>query len=351
MPESTLPEWPYAYGGPSGTGNIKIEPEDFVVEESLSFEPEGSGEHVFLYIEKIGENTEYVARLLARHAGVRQRDIGYAGLKDRHGRTRQWFSVWLPGKADPDWSPLETGSLKILQSIRHPRKLKRGVLAGNRFSLRIRNWQGDRDRAELQLLQIQTQGFPNYFGEQRFGHQGRNIDKALAMFGGVRVKPEQRSLYLSAARSYLFNLMLAERVSLQTWRCLLPGDVCRLHGSNSQFLVETPDQTQQKRLDSGDISATAALWGKGLNPAGGAVAELENTVAASQPVLEEGLRKAGLELDRRPLRVLPEHLSWQWTDECLQLDFSLPAGSYATALLRELIQMPMQIPPSRPVAE
>ncbi|MBS4050785.1 MAG: tRNA pseudouridine(13) synthase TruD [Methylomonas sp.] len=340
MTDFSLPEWPYAYGGPSCTGNIKTEADDFVVEETLTFEPEGSGEHVFLYIEKIGENTEYVARLLARHAGVRQRDIGYAGLKDRHGRTRQWFSVWLPGQADPDWSPLETGNLKILQSIRHPRKLKRGVLSGNRFSLRIRNRQGDRDITEQQLRQIQTLGFPNYFGEQRFGHQGRNIDKALAMFAGVRVKPEQRSLYLSAARSYLFNLMLAERVKQQIWLRVLAGDVCKLQGSNSQFVAETPDQTLQQRMASGDISATAALWGKGLNPAGGEVALLENTVIASQPALAEGLSKAGLELDRRALRVIPENLSWQWTDDSLLLDFNLPAGSYATALLRELVQTP-----------
>lgn len=340
MTDFRLPEWPYAYGGPSCTGNIKTEADDFVVEETLTFEPEGSGEHVFLYIEKIGENTEYVARLLARHAGVRQRDIGYAGLKDRHGRTRQWFSVWLPGKADPDWSPLETGNLKILQSLRHPRKLKRGVLAGNRFSLRIRNRQGDRDITEQQLRQIQTQGFPNYFGEQRFGHQGRNIDKALAMFAGVRVKPEQRSIYLSAARSYLFNLMLAERVKQQTWLRVLAGDVCKLQGSNSQFAAETPDQTLQQRMASGDISATAVLWGKGLNPVGGEVALLENTVIADQPALAEGLSKAGLELDRRALRVIPENLSWQWTDDSLLLDFNLPAGSYATALLRELIQTP-----------
>ncbi|MCK9608332.1 MAG: tRNA pseudouridine(13) synthase TruD [Methylomonas sp.] len=338
MTDFSLPEWPYAYSGPSGTGNIKTEPEDFVVEEILSFEAEGNGEHVFLHIEKIGENTEYIARLLARHAGVRQRDIGYAGLKDRHGRTRQWFSVWLPGKLDPDWSALETDNLKILQSLRHPRKLKRGVLAGNRFSLRIRNWQGDRELSDRQLQQIKNQGFPNYFGEQRFGHQGRNIDKALAMFGGVRVKPEQRSIYLSAARSYLFNLMLAERVQQQTWLRVLPGDVCKLQGSNSQFVAETPDQILQQRMASGDIHATAALWGKGLNPAGAKVAFLENAIVADQPALAAGLLKAGLELDRRALRVLPENLNWQWTDDSLQVDFSLPAGSYATALLRELIR-------------
>ena len=137
MTEIILPEWPYAYGGPSASGEIKALPDDFIVDEMLSFMPEGSGEHVFLHIEKSGENTEYVARLLARHAGVRQRDVSFAGMKDRHGRTRQWFSVWLPGKIEPDWADLETESLRILQTVRHARKLKRGVLAGNQFKTLI----------------------------------------------------------------------------------------------------------------------------------------------------------------------------------------------------------------------
>lgn len=339
MTDFSLPIWPYAYGGPTGHGDIKNFPNDFIVEEFLSFAPEGSGEHVFLHIEKVGENTEYVARLLARHAGVRQRDVSYAGMKDRHGRTRQWFSVWLPGKQDIDWSGIESDHLKILQSVRHARKLKRGVLAGNRFTLTIRNWQGDRDVAEQQLQQIQQHGFPNYFGEQRFGHQGRNIEKALAMFQGGKVKREQRSIYLSAARSYLFNLILAERVKAQTWNRVLPGDVFKLNKTNSYFHAEAIDQALLGRLESGDIHATGALWGKGDSGVTTTMLALERQIIEAHPELADGLLKADLEADRRALRIIPENLAWQFEpDENLRLSFGLPAGSYATALLREIVQ-------------
>lgn len=334
----SLLEWPHAYGGPSGTGNIKTVPDDFIVEEILPFAPDGSGEHVFLHIEKIGENTEYVARQLARHAGVRQHNVGFAGLKDRHGRTRQWFSVWLPGKEDPDWSALESENLKILAVSRHARKLKRGVLAGNRFDLLVRNWQGNREIAERQLLAIKTHGFPNYFGEQRFGHQGRNIEKALAMFQGIRVKREQRSIYLSAARSYLFNLMLAERVRTQTWNKALPGDVLQLDGSHSRFRADEIDTALINRLETGDLHPTGALWGKGDRGVAGDALDLERSIIDAHPELAEGLLKSGLEADRRALRIKPENLRWQIEgDATLRLSFGLPAGSYATALLREII--------------
>lgn len=334
----SLFKWPYAYGGPSGTGVMKAEPDDFIVEEILSFTPEGIGEHVFLHIEKVGENTEYVARLLARHAGVRQRDVSYAGMKDRHGRTRQWFSVWLPGKEDPDWSGVETDNLKILETVRHARKLKRGVLAGNRFTLTIRNWQGDCAVAEQQLRQIQRHGFPNYFGEQRFGHQGRNIENAVVMFRGKRVKPEQRSIYLSAARSYLFNLILAERVTGQTWNKALPGDVFKLNQTNSHFHAESIDQALIDRMESGDIHSTGALWGKGDSGVTDAALALEQSIIETQPELVDGLLKAGLEADRRALRIKPENLLWEFeADGVIRLSFGLPAGSYATALLREIV--------------
>ncbi len=332
-----IPNWPYAFGGPSGTGDIKAEADDFVVEEILSFTPQGSGEHIFLYIEKVGENTEYVARLLARHAGVRQRDVSYAGMKDRHGRTRQWFSVWLPGKEDPDWSGLESDNLRILQTIRHARKLKRGVLAGNRFSLVVRNWQGSQDVADRQLQQIQTQGFPNYFGAQRFGHHGQNINRALAMFAGSKVKREQRSLYLSAARSYLFNLILGLRVDKGSWNWPLTGDIFNLAGSHSCFVGDAADAGLAERVAQADIHPTAVMWGKGGILADAEAGAIENAVIAANPLLAEGLVAFELEADRRPLRVMPQSLSWQWQADQLQLNFTLPAGSYATALLREIV--------------
>ncbi len=354
MSNPTLPEWPYAHGGPSGSGDIKTFPDDFIVEEILSFTPEGSGEHVFLHIEKAGENTEYIARLLARHAGVRRRDVGFAGMKDRHGRTRQWFSVWLPtprrqqeafpaheeslpGKQDPDWSALESDQLKILQSVRHARKLRRGVLAGNDFSLLIRHWQGQRDTVEQQLRQIKISGFPNYFGEQRFGRQGNNIPSALAMFEGGRVKREQRAIYLSAARSFLFNQILAERVRQKNWNQALSGDVFNLNHSNSHFQAEIQDPALLQRLSSGDIHPTGTLWGKGDNRVEGTALALEQQIIALYKTLADGLTQAGLEAGRRALRVIPENLNWCFeTDTDLRLSFRLPAGSYATALLREI---------------
>jgi len=336
---ASLPEWPYAYDGPSGRGDIKTVAEDFIVEEILPFTPEGSGEHVFLHIEKTGENTEYIARILARHAGVRQRDIGYAGLKDRHGRTKQWFSIWLPGQDGPDWPSLENDNLKILEISRHARKLKRGVLAGNRFELFIRNWQGDREVAERQLQTIQAQGFPNYFGEQRFGHQGRNLEKAIAMFEGAKVKREQRSIYLSAARSFLFNLILAERVKTQTWNTAIPGDVMQLDASHSRFQTDILDATLTERLERCDIHPTGALFGKGDIAVQKEALLLENQVIAAQQRLTDGLLSAGVEADRRTLRVKPKNLIWQFQNHnSLHLSFELPAGSYATALLREIVK-------------
>jgi tRNA pseudouridine13 synthase len=337
MSDLSLPEWPYALGGPSASGLIKSQVDDFIVEEILSFAPEGSGEHVFLFIEKCGENTEYVARALARHASVRQRDVSFAGLKDRYGRTRQWFSVWLPGKQGPDWLALNSPSIQILQVARHARKLKRGVLAGNQFQLIIRNWQSADIRYLQQLLTIQQHGFPNYFTEQRFGRQGQNLYRAAEMFQGASVKRELRSLYLSAARSFLFNLVLAERVKEQNWQHALAGDVFNLNHSHSHFYAETLDASLEPRLASGDIHPTGVLWGKGENGVTGVPLALEKAIISAHPLLAEGLIKAGLEIDRRALRVIPENLQWELIDDNLHLSFQLPAGSYATALLREIV--------------
>lgn len=339
MYENSLPIWSHAYGGPSGQGAIKSKPDDFIVHEILPFEPDGSGEHVFLHLEKIAENTEYIARLLARYAGVRQQDVSFAGMKDRHGRTRQWFSIWLPGKLDPDWTALENSNITILQSIRHTRKLKRGVLAGNEFEILIRQYAADPTITQQQLTTIQSNGFPNYYGEQRFGLKGQNLKMAERMFSGEKTKREQRSIYLSAVRSYLFNLILSERVRTKTWNCLLSGEICKLQGSNSHFLIETIDDVLLERLKDGDIHPTGVLYGKGDSGVKLAVLELESQILNSYTHLTEGLLKAGLESDRRALRVIPENFSWEFrSDDILSLKFRLPAGSYATVLLRELIE-------------
>lgn len=335
-----IPLWPHVYGGPVSLGKFKTKPADFIVREQLPFAPEGLGEHVFLQIEKCGENTEFVARLLARFAGVRQRDVSFAGLKDRHAITTQWFSVWLPGKQDPDWQQLEVDTIKILQVKRHARKLKRGVLSGNEFEILIRDWQGNQAKLEQQLQQIKEHGFPNYFGEQRFGRQGQNINKALALFEGAKVKREQRSIYLSAARSYLFNQLLAKRIADGTWNQAVAGDVFIFDKSNSYFKAEQIDDSVLARVKGCEIHATGMMFGKGEREVTGDALDLESTIINENQALAEGLIKLDLSSARRALRVMVNDLQWEFQNESnLLLKFSLPAGSYATALVRELVEL------------
>ena len=327
---------PYAYDLPISQGMIRKTPEDFVVEEQLGFKPSGSGEHVFLQIEKRGENTDYVAGQLARFAEVAKRDIGFAGLKDRHAVTTQWFSVWLPARSQPDWSEFYTDSIKLLKVDKHIRKLKRGALSGNNFSIKIRDWQGDTDQTISRLKQIKNHGIPNYFGEQRFGHQGRNIDHALALFLGAKYKKQLRGIYLSAARSYLFNLILSKRVMNQSWNQAVSGDLMMLDQSGSYFKLEQQDENIMHRMNTGKIHPTGALWGQGNSGLEGVAQEIEQSIINEYRELAEGLERMGLKNDRRALRVNVDSLNWQFFDnQTVELNFYLPAGSYATTVLRE----------------
>ena len=337
-PSIEIPIWPYVNGHPSGSGKIRSCPEDFIVNEHLSFEPSGLGEHVFLLVQKTGENTDYVARQLAKYAMVRQRDVSYAGLKDRHAVTTQWFSVWLPGKADPNWTDFDTDTIKILQTNRHARKLKRGVLSGNSFKLIIRQWQGDKEKTLQQLEVIKKEGIANYYGPQRFGHAGQNINKALELFQGASVGREQRSLYLSAARSFLFNSILAYRVNHNTWNQALEGDTFQFNLSHSSFKSVQPDADIIRRLLSKDIHPTATLWGRGDHGVSADALAIEQAVILANPALAQGLINCGVDSDRRALRVNVHDLQWRFIDETsLELSFTLPPGSYATAVLREII--------------
>ncbi|MCF6204487.1 MAG: tRNA pseudouridine(13) synthase TruD [Methylococcaceae bacterium] len=334
----TIPTWRYATTHSNGTGSIKTKPADFIVKEQLSFQPEGTGEHAFIQIQKTGENTEYIARLLARFSGVRQRDVSYAGLKDRHAVTTQWFSIWLPGKSDPDWKKIETEGIKVLQTTRHARKLKRGVLAGNKFQIVIRDWQGDKDELESQLQLIKQEGIPNYFGSQRFGIQGNNVNKALALFQGAKVKREQRGIYLSSVRSYLFNYLLSERVKLGIWNQGIEGDVFIFDQSRSYFKSDHLDSTVLDRVKKGEIHPAGLMVGKGDFETTAKALAMEESIVNTYKVLVDGLVKFDVKANRRAFRVLVNNLQWEFQeDSIVVLNFFLPSGSFATALLRELI--------------
>ena len=312
--------------------------EDFLVSENLSFEPTGSGEHAYLRIRKIDLNTVNVASELAKHANVRERDVSYAGLKDRNAIAEQWFSIHLPGIADPDWRTLESENLSVLQDIRHNKKLRRGAIKSNHFVITLRDVQGEKQAIEQALQFIGTNGVPNYFGEQRFGSNEGNIKKAKDMLSGkIRVRSRhQRSLYLSAARSMLFNLVLSRRVELGNWNQVIAGDAMMLSGSNSYFVIDQENDEVQKRLEAFDIHPTGPLWGKGNNPAQGDAKLIEQQILSDEPVLCTGLERAGMEQQRRALRLMIDNLQFEWQGpDVLRLELSLQSGTYATSVLRE----------------
>lgn len=332
---------PYAFGQPVAKAQLKSQPADFQVEEQIAYSLSGEGEHLWLWVEKEGENTDWVAQQLAKWAGIKLRDVGYAGLKDRQAITRQWFSLYLPGREDPDLSLFQFENMRILRHTRHQRKLQTGGLSANRFILTLRAVEGDKTQIETRLNQIQQQGVPNYFGEQRFGRNEHNLVMAQRLFNGelTRLKPAQRSLYISAARSFIFNAVLAERIRHQAWNQAWPGDVFQLEGSDKWFVDDgSADLIQRVKL--ADLHPTGAMAGAGELPTQQQACELEQAVLAEHQAWCSALAELGLKQDRRALRVMPMDLHWQWlADDVLQLAFTLRPGSYATMIVREIVMV------------
>ena len=330
----------YAYEPLNASAIMREQVTDFQVDEVLGFAPDDTGDHFLIQIRKQNTNTNFVAEQLTRFAGVKQVDVSFAGLKDRHAITSQWFSIKpQPKQAPPNWFDFAQDNIDVLAVHAHKRKLRRGQLKGNRFRLTLRQVSGENSALEQRLEQIKQHGVPNYFAEQRFGRQGNNLDKAHALFSGTlrRVKRQQRSLYISAARSFLFNQILSSRLSAQTWQQPQQGDVLQLSGSHSVFAYDAEDSAIAERLSSGDVSLTGALWGDGESMATAEVAALEQTIATKYPVFIDGLASARLKPERRALSLRVPDLSWTWIEGgVLVLEFYLPAGAYATAVLREL---------------
>lgn len=335
MTDYTLPDWHYLYGKPTVTGQIRVLPEHFQVEEILPFQPDGEGENHMIHVEKIGLTTHQVADMLAKFAGVPSRDVSWAGLKDKHGITRQWLSVRIPGKAEPDWQQLNSDQLTILAASRHLKKLRTGALLGNRFKIAVSGI--DSIEPLLERLQQLPNGVPNYYGEQRFGHGGRNVARAAEMFAGKRVKDRnKRSIYLSAARSFLFNQVLSARFAQHGHRSF-NGDAMMLRGSNSFFIAEQWDDELQQRLNKGEICRSIPLWGDGGGGAQGEAAEYEQAQVASWPQLCDGLAGARMKPERRLALLIPEQFKYHHENNVLWLEFSLPSGAFATSILRELV--------------
>lgn len=338
--KASIAVWPLpaACGEPLGSAALRTEPADFFVEEIPSWQPDGSGEHDVLWVEKRDANTRWVADQLAAFAQVHARDVSYAGLKDRRAITRQWFSVHRPGRTI-DWQAFSHRDITVLEHSAHSRKLRIGTLAGNRFRIVLRAVDVDPAVLRGRVQALAEAGVPNYFGPQRFGRDGDNLQLAAALAAGRRLSRAKRGFALSAARAFIFNAVLAARVQAGDWRHIRRGDVAMLDNSRSFFPVdETVDlEPLAVRAAEGDLHPSGPLWGRGALHSGGAIGDDEQAAASRWPDYVAACERGGAEMQRRALRVMPGELRHEYADRCLTLEFSLPAGSFATALINELV--------------
>jgi len=334
-------QWPSSTGKCLASADFKHSADDFQVSEVLDkasiLGENGSGnagEHLCLRLQKTGDNTEYVARELATMADLRPFDVSFCGLKDRHAVTWQWFSLYRPGQNDSDADFINSVGERwpVVDSCRSASKLRRGDHSGNGFRIILRNVDGDRTAIDQALERLVKSGAPNYFGPQRFGHSGANLDNALLLNprslnrpakgrgkgrgrGGRSSQDSKNVLYFSAARSWLFNEVLAERVNKGNWCQPMAGE---------------PDAQR----------VTGPLWGDGGTSATGEQEQLERAVVAANPQLAALFASTRMQPERRPLQLVPQNLEWEWQDSAtLAIGFTLGAGQYATTLLADVFAL------------
>lgn len=319
-------------------GRIKTQPEDFEVEEIPAYLPSGQGEHLFLWIEKRGMGAEYFIRQVARRLDLPPSEVGTAGLKDRHAVTRQWVSV--PSAAEPRLGQLDGDGIRLLNVSRHGNKLKPGHLHGNRFRILVREVVADpASRLPPLIDQVRREGLANFYGPQRFGRDGETVLLGLALLRQQPSKcgPFLRKLALSAAQSALFNHCLARRLLDGFLRRVLPGDVMARWPFGGLFVAE--DVTaEQSRLEAREIVPAGPMFGrKMIRTAADAAAREEQVLqdAGLTPAAFTGFGKL-LSGTRRHNLVYVDDLTAAVEPEGVRLSFTLPAGCYATVLLREI---------------
>lgn len=286
----------HLYGKPTISGVIRAQSDDFSVVEQ-SFTPTGAGEHGYLVIKKIDTNTHWVAQQLAEFAGITLKDVGFAGRKDRYAVTEQAFTCYLPGRRDPDWQGLNDAQVQVLSSTRTSRKLRKGDLWGNRFQIRLSRVSNNLEEA---LTRLMDQPVPNYFGEQRFGFEGRNLELAEQLIANPFKRLHQRDMILSSMRSYLFNRYLS---------AVVKRDQCAI-----------------------DAEETGPLYGRSRDPQPGE-ATLPESLKSWMGVLAKNRIKVG----ERKLWLQPLEFTWQREDNDYRVSFTLPPGCYATSVLREIL--------------
>ena len=323
-------------------GRYKVEPDDFVVEELPAYEPSGHGEHLWLWIEKRSLSTLDLLDRLGRRLQLDPRAIGIAGLKDARSRSRQWVSVErvredaVQDLGDDDW--------RVLQCRRHDNKLKMGHLRGNRFAITLRGTQpADLDIARSNLQELQRVGVPNYFGEQRFGKRGANLQNGLDILCGAarrkaRAMPRRVfGLVVAAVQSEIFNRVVMAR--LQGLGTLLPGDLAILHRNHACFPVQEP-QREQARADAMELSPSGPMHGPKMAQPSGEPRAIEDAALAALELAAEQFADLPFGVgagERRPLRMPVGDVAAATTADGLCLQFTLPRGGFATSVLRELL--------------
>jgi tRNA pseudouridine13 synthase len=331
-------------------GRIKAVPEDFEVEEIPAYEPCGSGEFLYLWVEKRDMGAEYFVRQVARRLDIPVGEIGTAGMKDRHAVTRQTVSV--PGQIENRLGQLEGEGIRVLKMSRHGNKLRPGHLHGNRFNILVRDPLPNSEQILQPLLhQLRSHGLPNFYGPQRFGHDGETFHHGLALLRGEKPpvstmgrtpnlrSPFLRKLALSAVQSGLFNHYLAERMNAGLLRRILPGDVMAKVPFGGMFVVEDVVR-EQERFDAGEIVPAGPIFGRKTFPAAGEAAAREVETLRTfdlSPGSFAGFGKL-MQGTRRHNLVALTDLSAVMEAAGVRFSFTLPAGSYATVLLREFMK-------------
>jgi len=330
--------WPWVslYASPVGRATFKQQCEDFVVEEQLLTMPQGHGEHLYVQVEKQATNSAWVAQQLADYVGIAVADVGYAGKKDRQAIARQWFSLYLPC-TEPAWAQWPHSEVRILSTQRHDRKLRRGELAANRFQIRLRDWQGERASAEQRLQQLANFGVANYFGPQRFGHNLANLAQAEQLFTADQLSGAQKALLISTGRAYLFNHLVSARIQQGHWQQIWTGDVLKKCADGGDIRVHKVSAAMTRALQDGRVALTASLWGNKGRQNHGQAQDWETQQLLPWSAWQQAIARWQTGFAVRPIAVRPQALSWQWQGDDLSLSLQLPAGSYATSVLLELV--------------
>ncbi|MBX7057357.1 MAG: tRNA pseudouridine(13) synthase TruD [Leptospirales bacterium] len=324
-------------------GQFKAHPEDFVVEELPLYDACGEGEHIYLRLRRRLLNTRELVGMLARELSISEASIGYAGLKDRRALSEQTFSLHMPRVALQsvvDRIAARLPSLQVLAANRHRNKLRVGHLRGNRFRLQLRElhpqWM---PRLQAKLAFLDSVGTPNYFGEQRFGAEGDNAGRGLAILQGrQKARGWMRRFMLSALQSDLFNRWLASRLQMLCYPQLLAGDVARKRQSGGIFVVQDPELENQRRL-RGEIDLCGPIFGQKMPAAEGRPAQMEKAVLDSAGLGFRDFDRSELPGSRRPAIMPIAALQWHAAPNDLhrlEMQFELPPGCYATVLLSEL---------------